>query len=192
MMTRSVPAEPEGLVAAALEALQGPQDELLEALDRLPAAIYVTDHQGIITHYNQACIALAGRVPAIQRDRWCVTWKLYTTAGEFMPHEQCPMAVAIREKRMIRGQEAIAERPDGTRMTFIPYPTPIIGEDGQLIGAVNLLLDVTEQRQVESLRQSAAKCRRLSNTIGDRGTIETLRTMADEYDAQADLMDRSN
>jgi hypothetical protein len=72
------------------------------------------------------------------------------------------MAVAIRERRSIRGAEAIAERPDGTRINFVPYPTPLFDEDGNLAAAVNLLLDVTEQR--------GPKCRTISRVrVLERG-----------------------
>ena len=47
-------------------------------------------------------------------DEWCVTWKLYWPDGTPLPHDQCPMAVALKEGRAIRNAEAIAERPDGT------------------------------------------------------------------------------
>jgi len=57
------------------------------------------------------------------------------------------MAGAIRKRRRIRGVEAIAEWPNGTRITFRPYPTPLFDEAGNLAGAVNLLLDVTAQRR---------------------------------------------
>ena len=40
------------------------------------------------------------------------------------------MAVAIKEKREVRGEMAIAMRPDGSRKAFIPYPTPLFDEDG--------------------------------------------------------------
>ena len=56
------------------------------------------------------------------------------------------MAVALRENRRIRGVEAIAERPDGTRVPFIPYPTPLRNAEGRLIGAINILLDITERK----------------------------------------------
>ena len=78
-----------------------------------------------------------------------MTWKIYRTDGECLPHDACPMAVAIRERRAIRGVEAIAERPDGTCINFMPYPTPVFDEDGNLAGAVNLLLDITERRRPE-------------------------------------------
>jgi len=177
----------ESLVDTALSAAEwGGRDALTEALDALPAATYVTAPDGTITYYNQACIDLAGRTPDLRHDRWCVTWRLFTVNGEPLPHAECPMAVAIRERRRIRNVEAIAERPDGTRIQFIPFPTPWFDADGNFGGAINLLLDVTSQRQLETLRNQAARCRRLANTIGDRRAIEVLSAMAVEYDAQAD------
>ena len=51
-----------------------------------------------------------------------------------------PMAVALRENRVIRGVEAIAERPDGTRFRFTPYPTPIHDALGAVKSGINLLV----------------------------------------------------
>jgi PAS domain-containing protein len=79
----------EGILARALDVLNTGDRSLLAALDELPAAIYVTDAHGVITYYNPACLAFAGRVPALGQDRWCVTWKLFTEDGTFLPHDQC-------------------------------------------------------------------------------------------------------
>jgi PAS domain-containing protein len=175
----------EEYLGIVLDATRDGDEDLNEVLDRLPAAIYLTDAQGTITHFNRACIDLAGRVPVVQHDKWCVTWKLHTLHGAPMPHDQCPMAVAIRERRMVRGEEAIAERPDGTRIQFVPYPTPLFDGDGELIGAVNLLVDVTQVRHAEHLREQAKRCRRLATSISDQRTIGTLKDMAQEYEEQA-------
>ncbi|HEX5264503.1 MAG TPA: PAS domain-containing protein [Phenylobacterium sp.] len=109
-------------------------------LEAQESPIYLTDDEGIVVYANDACERFAGRPPALGEDRWCVTWKLYTDAGEFLPHEQCPMAMAIRERKPIRGASAVAERPDGTRVPFRPFPTPIFGRGGRLVGAVNVLM----------------------------------------------------
>jgi PAS domain S-box-containing protein len=121
-------------------------------LDALPAAIYTTDAAGRITYYNQAAADLAGRRPELGKDEWCVTWRLYWPDGTPMPHNQCPMAVALKENRPIRGAEAILERPDGTRVPFLPYPTPLHDPSGALVGAVNLLVDISEQQAADSSR----------------------------------------
>src|SRR5438045_9265039 len=78
-------------------------------LDVLPAAIYVTDADGRITYYNQAAIDLAGRRPQLGTDEWCVSWRLYSMDGSPLPHDQCPMAVALKENRAVRGAEPILE-----------------------------------------------------------------------------------
>jgi two-component sensor histidine kinase len=60
------------------------------------------------------------------------------------------MAVALKEGRAVRGAEAVAERPDGTRVPFIPYPTPLRDADGSVVGAINMLVDVSERQQAET------------------------------------------
>jgi len=125
-------------------------ERLHELLDALPAAIYTTDADGRITFYNRAAVELAGREPELGSDQWCVTWKLYWPDGTPMPHDQCPMATALRENRPVRGGEAIAERPDGRRIPFVPYPTPLRDEDGKLIGAINMLVDISDRKEAEA------------------------------------------
>ncbi len=91
---------------------------------------------------------MAGRTP--KQGRMVCTWRMYKADGSPLPHSQCPMAIALKENRPIRGVEAIAERPDGTRVPFIPYPTPLHNANGKLIGAINMLVDITERKKAES------------------------------------------
>ena len=173
------PQSPERFLDTALNALCTVID-WRAVLDALPVPIYVTDAEGGVTYWNRACVAFAGREPELGQDRWCVTWKLFTTTGEFLPHDQCPMAQAIRQRRIIRDQVAIAERPDGTRAAFRPYPTPLFNDDGSLRGAVNLLIDVTEE-QSEVLAEQASRCRRLAGAVYNRETSGVLSAMADQF-----------
>jgi PAS domain S-box-containing protein len=127
-----------------------------DLLDALPAAIYTTDAAGRLTYYNAAAVQLAGRRPKIGSDEWCVTWRLYWPDGTPLPHNECPMAVALKTGRPVRGVEAIAERPDGTRVPFMPFPTPLHDASGNVVGAVNMLVDLTERSQAEQVRQLLA------------------------------------
>ena len=95
-----------------------------ELLDALPAAVYTTDAAGRITYYNDAAATLWGHRPPLGSSEWCGSWKLFWPDGTPLPHDECPMAIALKEDRAVRGMEAAAERPDGTRVPFIPYPTP--------------------------------------------------------------------
>lgn len=125
-------------------------EQLRQVLDALPAAVYTTDEKGKITYYNRAAAELAGREPELGKDEWCVTFRIYTPDGKYLPHDQCPMAIALKEKRPVRGVEALAQRPDGTLVPFLPFPTPISREDGELVGAVNMLVDISERKQSET------------------------------------------
>ena len=174
---------PEDCLDRALNALRS-DDALQPALDALPAPVYVTDADGLVTNWNQACIDFAGREPELGKDRWCVTWQIHTTADEPLPHDRCPMAVALKEKREIRGEIAVAMRPDGARRAFVPYPTPIFDEQGELTGAVNMLIDVSEE-QSEALAQQAERCHRLAAAVSDRHTSELLRGMAKGFGRNA-------
>jgi len=131
-------------------ALRDSERRLQDLLAAIPAAIYTTDAAGKITYFNEAAVEFAGRRPIIGTDQWCVTWKLYWPDGTPLPHDQCPMAIALKEGRAIRGKEAVAERPDGTRIPYLPFPTPIHDSGGRLIGAINMLVDVSERKQAET------------------------------------------
>jgi PAS domain S-box-containing protein len=133
----------------AREEARRKDDRLRQILDALPAAVYTTDAAGKITYFNQAAVELAGREPQIGKDEWCVTFRLRTPDGKELPLPECPMAVALKENRPIRGIEAVAQRPDGTLVPFLPFPTPIRDEHGQLVGAVNMLVDITDRKRAE-------------------------------------------
>jgi PAS domain S-box-containing protein len=124
-----------------------------QILDGLPVAIYTTDKDGTITYFNRAAADLAGRQPRIGKDKWCVTFKLFTADGKQLPHGECPMAIALKENRPVRNQQAVAQRPDGSFFPFLPYPTPLQDEHGNLTGAVNMLLDLTDRQRAEEVRQ---------------------------------------
>lgn len=126
------------------------KQHLQDLLAAIPAAIYTTDAQGKITYFNETAVELAGRTPNLGSDEFCVTWKLYWPDGTPLPHDQCPMAVSLREGRAVRGVEAVAERPDGTRVPFIPYPTPMRDASGKIVGGINMLVDISERKQAES------------------------------------------
>jgi PAS domain S-box-containing protein len=134
-----------------------------QVLETLSAAVYATDADGVITFYNRAAVELAGREPELGKDKWCVTWRLRRPDGTVLPHDECPMAVALKEKRPVRGVEAFAERPDGTLVPFMPFPTPMFGPSGELVGAVNMLVDITDQKRTEAtLRAQSARLTALS------------------------------
>jgi two-component sensor histidine kinase len=146
----------------------------------LPIAMYVTDADGRIIFYNDAAAALWGTQPELGKTEFCGAWKLYWQDGTPMPHDTCPVAVALREQRPIRGITVIAERPDGGRATLAPHPTPLFDATGALIGAVNIIVELTEavaERRQAHDRQELILAE-MKHRI--RNTLATVQAMAME------------
>jgi len=153
-----------------------------ELLNALPVAVYTTDAEGRITYYNEAAAELWGHRPQLGSSHWCGSWKIYWPDGRPLPHDQCPMAVTLKEGRPVRGIEAIAERPDGTRVNFLPFPTPLYDASGRLTGAINLLMDITERHANEV---HAARLAAIVATSDDAIVSKTLEGRVTSWNASA-------
>jgi PAS domain S-box-containing protein len=154
--SNNVPFDPSDLVKAVGTSFAHAPGYFRQVVDALPAAVYITDIHGVITYYNDAAARLWGWRPELGKNQWCGSWKLYWPDGTALPHDQCPMAVALRERRLVRGMEAVAERPDGVRVPFIPYPTLLHDASGEVVGAVNMLVDITDRKRAEEAAQKLA------------------------------------
>lgn len=158
--------------------------QLREALDAIPTAVYMTDLSGRLTYYNQACVDLAGRTPVIGTDTWCVSWRLYWPDGNPMLHSECPMAIAMKEKRPVHAGEIMIERPDGARASCMAYPTPLRDASGAIIGAINILLDITKRKRADEHQELLINelNHRVKNTLATVLAIaaQSFRTSADK------------
>lgn len=142
---------------STVEALQESEWTHRELVRALPTAAYMCDAEGCITLFNEAAVNLWGRSPDIGSEHWCGSHRMYRPDGTHLPLDQCPMAVALKEGRPVRDQEIIIERPDGSRRDVMPYPEPIYDTNGQVVGIVSMLVDITEQKRTSAaIRQLAA------------------------------------
>jgi len=141
-------------------------DQVVEAL---PVAVYACDTQGRVTMFNKAAAALLGRAPAPDEEMWSSPYRFYRPDGSHVPFDRSPMAVALREGRAIRGAEVVVERPDGTRRAALAHPQPIRDISGEVVGAIDVMVDITERRAAESELREA-----------DRRRDEFLATLAHE------------
>jgi PAS domain S-box-containing protein len=129
------------------------QSEFHRLLEKLPAAAYTCDREGLITFCNQRAVDLWGREPVLHSplERWCGSFRLLTPEGIPLRHEQCWMARAILEGRDYNGQEIVVERPDGSRRAALAHANSWRDAGDRVVGGVNVLVDVTDQRQTELL-----------------------------------------
>jgi len=103
------------LVGKRLDGSATASESWRQLLEALPAAVYTIDASGRITFFNEAAVELAVRTPQVGRDLWCVSWRLCRPDGTPLPHDECPMAIALREDRPLCADQCIAPRQRAAR-----------------------------------------------------------------------------
>jgi PAS domain S-box-containing protein len=132
------------------------RDSLYRRLvEALPAAVYTCDAHGRIEIYNEAAVALWGRAPERGVDVWCGWLRIFRPDGTPMALDACPMAVTLRDGKAVEGEEIIVERPDGSRRHVLPHPRPLLNAEGKVVGAINMLVDITDVKHAEAERRDA-------------------------------------
>jgi PAS domain-containing protein len=116
-----------------------------DILDILPAAAYTCDAAGLITYFNPLAESVWGRAPNLRDagELYCGSHQLYLSDGTPIAHKQCWMALALIEGAAYHGRDIVIERQDGGRTSCVAYAHPVRNAQGQVIGAISLIADVT-------------------------------------------------
>ena len=140
---------------AEAAALRASEERFHSVVSLIPAAVYGCDADGRITFYNERAVALWGGAPALHdhAHRWYGTHRLFRPDGSPLPLDQCPMAVALREQRSVRGAELVVQRPDGTPTSILVNSDPIRNAAGAPAGVINIFTDITDYRRMERERE---------------------------------------
>jgi PAS domain S-box-containing protein len=150
-MQQPVPGEEMYQEKLAESALRNGESHFRLLLEKLPAGAYTCDSEGLITYFNQHAVQLWGRAPKLNdpEDRYCGSFKLFSADGSPIAHDRCWMALALKTDEGYNRREIVIERPDGRRLNALAHANPIHDESGNLIGAVNVLVDITERKRAE-------------------------------------------
>jgi two-component sensor histidine kinase len=120
--------------------------------DLVPMAVYSCDASGVIQKFNRRAVELWHREPESgdTDKQFCGSYKLFRPDGSFLPHAASPMAEVLSGNiPEARDAEVLIERPDGSRITVIVNIRPLKNRRGELTGAINCFVDITERKQAE-------------------------------------------
>jgi len=157
--------------------------QLRRLIDTVKTPLYSTALDGRITLFNEAAVELWGRRPVIGKDQWCGSYKILRTDGAELPLDNCPMAMCLKEKRAVFNEEVLIVRPDGAIRHVASSPQPLYDDRGHMIGAINMLADITELKNKErALLESEEKYRLLVASLEKivEEKVKDLRISAEE------------
>ena len=129
---------------------------------------------GRITFFNEAAVELWGRRPELGEE-WCGSWKLFWPDGRPMLHGECRWP--SRSTRTA-GPRADGDGPAAGRHVrrLRAVSDPLRDADGRLVGAVNVMVDITERRVAEEELRAQRPSRSLPRTPSRTSSSASSRT----------------
>ncbi|HWH72455.1 MAG TPA: PAS domain S-box protein, partial [Candidatus Sulfotelmatobacter sp.] len=136
-------------------ALQESEARYRQLVALLPTAVYACNANGELTFYNERAVAIWGRRPSPGEtgERFCGCLQALMAAGKAVLREELPLVDACHSGRSFRNVEGIIERPDGSRVNVLVNIDPIRDSEGKVVGAINVLTDITQQKEAEEVLQ---------------------------------------
>ncbi len=133
-------------IPPALRAMLRASDGIL---DMLPIATFICDARGAILQYNKRAVEIWGCAPAPGQSHDQFRENLRSFELDGTPIARSMMAEVLATGTPVRDAERIVERSDGTRLIVSINIDPLRDAKGNLVGAVNCFLDITERKRVD-------------------------------------------
>ena len=139
-------------IFSALSAMLRVSDGIL---DLLPIATFICDAKGTILQYNRHAVAVWGRAPKPGQTHEQFTEHLRFFEMDGTPAARALVAEVLATGSPLRDVERIVERPDGTRLVVSVNVDPLHNAKGELVGAVNCFLDITERKRMDDALEAS-------------------------------------
>jgi len=149
---------------SSFETPGGVEDDFRGLMGRLaslmPAAVYTCDSQGRLTFYNRQAVQMWGREPRLgdDQDRYCGSFRMWKPNGEPLNHDRSPMADAVHDARSARNVEVVIEQPSGKRVFANVNVDPLYDDNHQVVGAINVFIDITGSKDRLVSEHGGAHC----------------------------------
>jgi len=131
-------------IPSLLSAMLGTSDSILELL---PIATFICDAKGTILQYNRHAVAVWGGVPAPGQTHEQFRQNIRFLELDGTPVARSLVAEVLATGTPVRDVERIVEHADGSRLIVSLNIDPLRNAKGEIVGAVNCFLDITERKR---------------------------------------------
>ncbi|NOK39567.1 PAS domain-containing protein [Corallococcus exercitus] len=154
-------SEPTGTFLA--ESTPVPHEWLRTVLQLLPVGVVIVDTAGRLLAANAAASALWGQAPlaGMRLENFGTFEAYWPGTSKRLRGEEWAVARTLKSRQTVSNEEVDIVGKDGARRTILNSAAPLYSAEGQLVGAVNINVDITERKATERAEFFVSEASRL-------------------------------
>ena len=123
--------------------------KLSSVLESLPVGVMIADVEGRICQITEEVSRILRSVEADDNDAYDKILGWWDANGKILKTEQGPLSRALRRGERSHSEAIRIQCLDGSVKTIVATASPLRRLDGDIVGAVVLLQDITESKKIE-------------------------------------------
>ncbi len=124
--------------------------KLLSLLEDVPVGVLVTDRNGRVCQANEQVLEILSATPALTGNRYGEILGRWGRDGDGVEDVRLTLLGALDHGQASPHERVTIHCPDGSAKDVVSATSPLCGSDGNIVGAVIVVQDVTEHRQFEA------------------------------------------
>jgi PAS domain S-box-containing protein len=130
-----------------LDQISSDEKLLSMVVENMPVGVWILNEKGKIISANSAGREIWGGTHYVDINEFNIYKGWLTSTKELIKPEQWPATLAITKGKTTLNEEVEIEAFDGRRKIILNSALPLLGKEGQIIGAVGINVDITERKQ---------------------------------------------
>lgn len=127
--------------------------KLSTILESLPVGVLIADANGRICQSTEEVSRILNTADAADADSYGDLLGWWDTAGKALKNHEGPLARALKSGESSHSERMQVRCFDGTLKPILASASPLRGLDGRIVGAVILMQDLTERKEIEAALQ---------------------------------------